>query len=180
MHSTNGRVRYGTLGLQIRATCTSAEAHCAPGCSWHPLQCLRWPCVVSSQRQVVLCPPPLLLQCGSRLWTSPLTTADPRQAVLGTVAVLPCLRVHPLASGAHAASATAAFLAVLARCLHAQPRLASLPTCPPQIGCSIKHVSQSDGTDLDPGNTKYRPRGEGGAPQVRSCYMQDVVLRRLP
>lgn len=36
-----------------------------------------------------------------------------------------------------------------------------------QIGCSIKHVSQSDGTDLDPANTKYRPRGEGGGgPQV--------------
>ncbi|EFN56958.1 hypothetical protein CHLNCDRAFT_143529 [Chlorella variabilis] len=32
----------------------------------------------------------------------------------------------------------------------------------PKIGCSIKHVSQSDGTDLDPSNTKYRPRGEGG------------------
>ncbi|PRW33884.1 S1 RNA binding domain-containing isoform B [Chlorella sorokiniana] len=36
----------------------------------------------------------------------------------------------------------------------------------PKIGCSIKHVSQSDGTDLDPSNTKYRPRGEGaGGPQ---------------
>ncbi|PSC76425.1 S1 RNA binding domain-containing [Micractinium conductrix] len=36
----------------------------------------------------------------------------------------------------------------------------------PKIGCSIKNVSQGDGTDLDPANTKYRPRGEGGAPQA--------------
>ncbi|KAL4418798.1 hypothetical protein ABPG77_010207 [Micractinium sp. CCAP 211/92] len=32
----------------------------------------------------------------------------------------------------------------------------------PKIGCSIKLVSQTDGTDLDPANSKYRPRGEGG------------------
>ncbi|KAL4425307.1 hypothetical protein ABPG75_009323 [Micractinium tetrahymenae] len=32
----------------------------------------------------------------------------------------------------------------------------------PKIGCSIKLVSQSDGTDLDPANSKYRPRGDGG------------------
>ncbi len=43
----------------------------------------------------------------------------------------------------------------------------SLPTLPRlispmQIGCSIKLVSQTDGTDLDPANSKYRPRGEGG------------------
>ncbi len=45
----------------------------------------------------------------------------------------------------------------------------SLPSCPLatlQIGCSIKNVSQSDGTDLDPANTKYRPRGDGGGHQV--------------
>ena len=34
----------------------------------------------------------------------------------------------------------------------------------PRIGCSIKLVSQSDGTDMDPANSRYRPRGEGGAP----------------
>lgn len=49
-----------------------------------------------------------------------------------------------------------------------------------QIGCSIKHVSQADGTDLDPANTKYRPRGEGaGGPQVRrACgiLVQDQVV----
>jgi predicted RNA-binding protein with RPS1 domain len=33
----------------------------------------------------------------------------------------------------------------------------------PKVGCSIKLVSQRDGTDLDPGNVKYKPRGEGGA-----------------
>ena len=32
----------------------------------------------------------------------------------------------------------------------------------PKVGCSIKFVSQRDGTDLDPGNVKYKPRGEGG------------------
>ncbi|KIY92261.1 hypothetical protein MNEG_15702 [Monoraphidium neglectum] len=42
----------------------------------------------------------------------------------------------------------------------------------PRIGCSIKLVNQADGTDLDPGGTRYRPRrdasgggggGRGGA-----------------
>ena len=37
----------------------------------------------------------------------------------------------------------------------------------PKVGCTIKYVSQNDGTDLDPANSKYRPRGEGGGPQVR-------------
>lgn len=32
----------------------------------------------------------------------------------------------------------------------------------PKVGCSIKLVSQRDGTDLDPENVKYKPRGEGG------------------
>jgi predicted RNA-binding protein with RPS1 domain len=32
----------------------------------------------------------------------------------------------------------------------------------PKVGCSIKLVSQRDGTDLDPGQVKYKPRGEGG------------------
>ncbi|KAF6261416.1 hypothetical protein COO60DRAFT_1636853 [Scenedesmus sp. NREL 46B-D3] len=32
----------------------------------------------------------------------------------------------------------------------------------PKIGCSMKLVDQSDGTDLDPQNLRYRPRGEGG------------------
>ena len=36
----------------------------------------------------------------------------------------------------------------------------------PKIGCSIKLVSQRDGTDLDPHNLKYRPRPEGGGPGV--------------
>ena len=61
---------------------------------------------------------------------------------------------------------------------HPPPDLPSPPcscACPfpcsaPQIGCSIKHVSQSDGTDLDPSNTKYRPRGEGGGFQVRGPW----------
>ena len=39
-----------------------------------------------------------------------------------------------------------------------------------RVGCSIKLAGQSDGTDLDPSNTKYRPRGEGpGAPRVRAA-----------
>ncbi|WIA16485.1 hypothetical protein OEZ85_013166 [Tetradesmus obliquus] len=32
----------------------------------------------------------------------------------------------------------------------------------PKIGCSMKLVDQADGTDLDPQNLRYRPRGEGG------------------
>jgi hypothetical protein len=31
----------------------------------------------------------------------------------------------------------------------------------PRIGCSIKLVNQADGTDLDPGGSRYRPRGGG-------------------
>eukprot|EP00775_Hariotina_reticulata_P012440 gene12440-12577_t len=33
----------------------------------------------------------------------------------------------------------------------------------PKIGCSMKLVDQADGTDLDPKNMRYRPRGEAGA-----------------
>jgi len=33
----------------------------------------------------------------------------------------------------------------------------------PKVGCSIKLVSQRDGTDLDPGQVKYKPRGERGS-----------------
>lgn len=34
----------------------------------------------------------------------------------------------------------------------------------PKIGASIKLVSQKDGRDMDPQNTKFQPRGEGGPP----------------
>ncbi len=30
-----------------------------------------------------------------------------------------------------------------------------------KVACSIKLVDQREGTDLDPTNTKYQPRGEG-------------------
>ena len=30
-----------------------------------------------------------------------------------------------------------------------------------KVACSIKLVDQREGTDLDPSNTKYQPRGEG-------------------
>ena len=32
----------------------------------------------------------------------------------------------------------------------------------PKVACSIKLVDQREGTDLDPHNTKWQPRGEGG------------------
>lgn len=32
-----------------------------------------------------------------------------------------------------------------------------------KVGCSIKLADQREGTDLDPTNTKYQPRGEGPA-----------------
>lgn len=32
----------------------------------------------------------------------------------------------------------------------------------PKVGCSIKLVTQSDGTDLDPNFLKYKTREEGG------------------
>lgn len=35
----------------------------------------------------------------------------------------------------------------------------------PKIGCSMKLVDQADGTDLDPQNLRYRPRGDPHAPQ---------------
>lgn len=41
---------------------------------------------------------------------------------------------------------------------------------PPRIGCSIKLVSQRDGTDLDPGNAKYQPRGSTREARVRKIW----------
>lgn len=32
----------------------------------------------------------------------------------------------------------------------------------PKVACSIKLVDQREGTDLDPHNVKWQPRGEGG------------------
>ncbi|GAB4812977.1 hypothetical protein N2152v2_000023 [Parachlorella kessleri] len=45
----------------------------------------------------------------------------------------------------------------------------------PKIGCSIKLVSQRDGTDLDPHNLKYRPRQEGGGPGGREAIGAHVA-----
>lgn len=53
----------------------------------------------------------------------------------------------------------------------------STPPPPLQVSCSIKLVSQKDGTDLDPHSLKYRPRAEGAGLHVSAAMA--VLYRNL-